>query len=229
MLRRNIYIYGVGGLIAPFIGIKAHRPHHPIHPRDPIAMARFLVVTPSACCRTADTDHLHGHLRGALPAGRDGGRPDPRPQVPCRRLAHQESTGKVVGSKLIGQSLHRQERQPAGAVLPVATVRGRCRLRPHRVQRVQPRPGVDRRHAARPDGQGRHRHAAPADPGVQPQPRHRQARRRRRLASVLHAGRGRCGARGLLRRSGLHRARSPGSSASTRPARPSRSSRPTRA
>ena len=33
MLRRNLLIYGVGGLIIPFIGIWAHRPHHPVHPR----------------------------------------------------------------------------------------------------------------------------------------------------------------------------------------------------
>ena len=34
MLRRNLLIYGLGGLIAPFIGIKTHRPHHPVHPRN---------------------------------------------------------------------------------------------------------------------------------------------------------------------------------------------------
>ncbi len=29
LLRRNLLIYGVGGLIAPFIGIKLHRPRRP--------------------------------------------------------------------------------------------------------------------------------------------------------------------------------------------------------
>jgi potassium-transporting ATPase ATP-binding subunit len=43
MLRRNLWIYGIGGLIIPFIGIKAHRPHHLSHSRiwRLIVMSRF--------------------------------------------------------------------------------------------------------------------------------------------------------------------------------------------
>ena len=28
LLRRNLLIYGLGGIIAPFVGHQAHRPHH---------------------------------------------------------------------------------------------------------------------------------------------------------------------------------------------------------
>ena len=104
--------------------------------------------------------------------------------------------------------VHRQGRQPAAAVLPDPAVRGRRRLRPDRVQREQPRPGAHRRHPARPVGQGRHRQAEPAHPGLLAQPRDRQARRRRRLAAVLHRRRRRRGALGVRPRPGLHAARS---------------------
>ena len=37
MLRRNLWIYGVGGIILPFAGIKIIDLHHPIHPRDQVS------------------------------------------------------------------------------------------------------------------------------------------------------------------------------------------------
>ena len=72
--------------------------------------------------------------------------------------------GKPVGSRLIGQSVHRQGRQPAAAVLPEPAVGGRRRLRPAGDQREQPRPGEHRRHPRRSAaGAGK-----PADAGFKP-------------------------------------------------------------
>ena len=45
--------------------------------------------------------------------------------------------GTTVASTLIGQSLHRQEGQPADPVVPVAPVRGRARVRRQRLVRQQ--------------------------------------------------------------------------------------------
>ena len=44
VLRRNLLIYGLGGLIAPFIGIKAHRPRH--HRAGSELMRRQLAARP---------------------------------------------------------------------------------------------------------------------------------------------------------------------------------------
>ena len=73
---------------------QAHRPDRSIHPRDPIAMARFLSSLRQHAAALRILHHLHGHLRGALPAGGDGGRPDSRAAVPGRRVADQERTAR---------------------------------------------------------------------------------------------------------------------------------------
>ena len=51
MLRRNIWIYGLGGIIMPFIGIKADRPDHSIHPRNRVRLhaLRFLHMLRQHC------------------------------------------------------------------------------------------------------------------------------------------------------------------------------------
>ena len=70
LLRRNLLIYGLGGLIAPFIGIKLHRPRRPqpargmtirVEPWSPRAAAATrsssawppASARPTGCCRRA--------------------------------------------------------------------------------------------------------------------------------------------------------------------------------
>ena len=62
--------------------------------------------------------------------------------------------------------LHRREGQTARAVLPGRRPSADAATTRRPAVREQPGPGVDRRHAARPEDQGRHRHAEPADSGL---------------------------------------------------------------
>ena len=45
VLRRNLLIYGLGGLIVPFIGHQGHRPAHLPHPRNRLIA---MTITPPA-------------------------------------------------------------------------------------------------------------------------------------------------------------------------------------
>ena len=110
------------------------------------------------------------------------------PRSPRSPACKSRADGSLIKQRRQGRrleadraELHRQQGQSAAAVLPARPSAAGARLRPDRDQRQQPRPGVDRRHPARPVGQGRHRQAEPAHPGLHPQPRDRPARRRRRL------------------------------------------------
>ena len=46
MLRRNLWIYGIGGIILPFAGIKADRPCHSLHPWNRVTPCVFQVGSP---------------------------------------------------------------------------------------------------------------------------------------------------------------------------------------
>ena len=45
MLRRNLYIYGLGGIDPAVPRHQAHRPGHPVHPRDPVTAMRTFSPT----------------------------------------------------------------------------------------------------------------------------------------------------------------------------------------
>ena len=74
LLRRNLLIYGLGGLIAPFIGIKAHRRRrHRARPRLGVTMTASVILRSFA--RPSRSCSLLTLLTGvAYPAGRDRAR-----------------------------------------------------------------------------------------------------------------------------------------------------------
>ena len=91
MLRRNLYIYGVGGLIMPFLGIKLIDLVHSIHSRDRVTptMRAFVNIAPPARRGAADAADLHRRARRGLPAVHHPGRAGARPAEPRQRLADQ--------------------------------------------------------------------------------------------------------------------------------------------
>ena len=66
MLRRNLLIYGLGGIIAPFIGIKLIDLAHPVHPRD--LVMRLPSLDRPAPRRAARAARPHRAARPRLPA-----------------------------------------------------------------------------------------------------------------------------------------------------------------
>ena len=83
LLRRNLLIYGLGGVVVPFIGIFANRPRRPLHPgnlRDDHSPA------PPERRGTAHAARRHRRPRPGLPARRLGGGAAARPELPRRGL-----------------------------------------------------------------------------------------------------------------------------------------------
>ena len=67
MLRRNLYIYGLGGIVAAVRRHQAHRPGHPVHPRNPVTATCVPCpgTVPSAVGRAAHAARLHGAARAS--------------------------------------------------------------------------------------------------------------------------------------------------------------------
>ena len=101
LLRRNLWIYGVGGLVIPFAGIKLIDLIVPVHPRIQVRRCPGFPRRPSAHRGAPRDDRVHGDLRHRLSAGDDRDRPGGVPG-PGRRLAGQYN-GQVVGSSLLCQ------------------------------------------------------------------------------------------------------------------------------
>ena len=180
--------------------------------------------------RAAGAARAHRADRPRLPARRSLAIAQlPGPQAPGRRVAGQ------------GRRHHRRQRAHRPVASPTRTATRWCstsRRRPSAAgdgydptatSASQPRPGVHRRHPARPERsrtttgkQSLLTQVCSRSAGG------RQARGRRRLPAVLHRRRRRRGARRCSAATAPP-ARSPGWSASTRPARPRRSSPRTRA
>ena len=94
LLRRNVLLYGVGGVIAPFIGIKL----------IDILLGLAGVLT---CCETpsarSSRSSRYARLRRRLPGGRLGGRPG-RLLAPGERLDRPASTAAPSARAMIGQT-----------------------------------------------------------------------------------------------------------------------------
>ena len=144
MLRRNLAIYGLGGIVAPFIGIKlidllvvpdpgsrAERQPWPVLFSDP--RSRQAVGKRAAHARPDRPARL------GLPAAAHR----PRPGWPSAARADGSLVRRddaVVGSSLIGQSFD----DPPG-VLPKPSLGSRRRLRRARLGGLEPRPRERRR------------------------------------------------------------------------------------
>ena len=180
MLRRNLLDLRPRRHHRPVRRHQAHRPAHPVHPRDVVmrlpswlaqhlaALRALLVLTvllglayPLAMVAVAQIPGLSDHADGSLV--------EPGRQA---RSAAASSASRFTDA----------DGNAAPAVLPVPAVRGRRRLRPDRDLGEQPRPGERRRHAARPGRPGRRGSAEPAHPGLRPQHGRRRAGGRRRRA-----------------------------------------------
>ena len=159
VLRRNLLIYGVGGIVAPFVGIK---------------LIDLVISALGVSCMNA----LIRQLRPALVAVVVF-TVDLRARLPARR--HRGRPGRVAGhrQRLAHRARRRRRRlradRPAvqlARVLPPPAVGGRRRLRRRRVERLQPRPDEP--------GLPRHRRRARRRLPRRQRPRRRRARSRRR-------------------------------------------------
>ena len=229
MLRRNLYIYGLGGIVAAVPRHQAHRPDHPVHPRNPVsrdmrsfigmfrqlsaALRMLLVFTvilgiayPLLITAVAQLPGLKARADGSLV----------------------KVDGKVVGSKLLGQSFTDKDGNPLPQYFqsrPSAPATATTRPPPAPATSARSRswtPCPTRRSRATPARRACSPRCAPAA--------------WRSASSTASTARGRSARRTASARcsrsSGPARATtatSPAWSASTRPARPSRSSRRTRA
>ena len=222
------WIYGLGGIDRAVRRHQAHRPARPVHPGD-LDDAPTIAGSPSTsprCARCWSSPSCSGWpTRWRMVGGRQ--MPGLHDKADGSFVTEADGTDRRQPADRPG--VHRRRRQPDPAVLPVPPVRGRRRLRPDGHRGQQPRPGEHRGHPRRPgdpDDDGASRACSPRSaPAARRSASWRASTARR---PVLHRRRCRRGARGLLpRRPDRHR--SPGRSASTRPARRRRSSPPTRA
>ena len=122
ILRRNLLIYGLGGIVAPFIGIKLDRHRH--HRTGSEVMRRQLLT---GFFMTIALIVLLGVIYPLAVSASARSRSTTRPNGSFVK----NSDGQVVGSSLIGQRLRRRPRQSRPEVLPATPVGGRRRLRPH--------------------------------------------------------------------------------------------------
>ena len=211
ILRRNLLIYGVGGIIVPFIGIKLidmlrlrHRPGLKDFPMlKQIRPAIVMIVVMTIITGLAYPLAMTGIAAGAVPASGE-------------RQPDHGKDGKVIGSELIGQNF------TVGKVFPwppVGDDRARSEgsdedggdaVRRRQFRRLQPRPdlegaGGSREGRCREARQGEPQHADPGRPGddlgERARPRH-------------HAGGG--AVPGAARRQGARRAGGQGARAGRR-------------
>src|SRR6202035_3321823 len=121
ILRRNILIYGVGGIIVPFLGIKLIDLLIQFVPGMSYnEILRFRSPALGSVPRLARVDRDH---RFRLPAAHLGHRPAMAAGQGRRVDRHgQRKAGRQQADR---PAVHRQQRQPAAAVLPEPTVRGR--------------------------------------------------------------------------------------------------------
>ena len=105
LLRRNLLIYGLGGLIAPFVGHQAHRPRHP-QPAGGVMLRMHLRHQLARGYALALDDALHeptGALRPRPGRPRSGPRRSPRDQV-ARRAPGRRRTPPAGGLRARGPS-----------------------------------------------------------------------------------------------------------------------------
>ena len=122
LLSRNLYVYGLGGIIAPFIGIKLIDLVIQLFPGMSDMKFSNLVRQHWAALRALlvlTVDHRH-----RLPAVHLAGRPAARPAGQGQRLDHR-GRRKAGGQQPDRSVVHRRRRQPAAAVLPEPAVGGR--------------------------------------------------------------------------------------------------------
>ena len=124
LLRRNLLIYGLGGVVAPFVGIKADRPR-PRRNGDVLTCA-------SSCSRNRRVRRAHAPLRGRVPARR-----------------HRDRAGRALraGGRLARRARRHGRRLVADRaavqrcpLVPSTPLRRRRRLRRPRLGSLQPRP-----------------------------------------------------------------------------------------
>ena len=173
MLRRNLLIYGLGGIVAPFIGIKAHRPAH--HGHGSVLMRRQLlpalgmVLVFTVLTGLAYPLVVTGIAQAAFGDKADG--------------SLIERDGQVVGSRLDRPAVHRTRVLPSAPVGHRVRPGARLRLRFQRgadqraVPRRRGRSGDDRRGRVRDQ---RCRRPRPRLPGGERARRRRPRARRRR-------------------------------------------------
>ena len=137
LLSRNLYVYGLGGIIAPFIGIKLIDLVVQLFPG--MSDMKSLQLRSPALGRVARAAGAHRHRRHRLPAVHLAGRAAPGPAGQGRRV-DRRGRRKAGGQQPDRSVVHRRRRQPAAAVLPEPAVGGRRRLRPAGHQREQPGP-----------------------------------------------------------------------------------------
>ena len=71
LLRRNLLVYGLGGVVVPFVGIFAHRPRRPARPGDRLtAMTSTTPPDKAAPAGRAGLARGAGHRPAAAPPGR---------------------------------------------------------------------------------------------------------------------------------------------------------------
>ena len=120
MLRRNLLIYGIGGIVAPFVGIKIIDMLISIIPGIPDAPS---ILARPAPRRPPGAAPSHRRARPRLPPGHNSGGPTARAAEPRSRLpAHRAGLERHRWEAGSSASLPRQGRQAARPVLPVPPV-----------------------------------------------------------------------------------------------------------
>ncbi len=154
LLRRNLLIYGVGGLIAPFVGIKiidvlitARGLGLEDYMKKNLITAFLMTVVMTRSARPHLSPGRHRH--GAASFQRQGERPDHSSQRHSHRIAH-----------------HRLSPSPSREIFSSSSISGRQRLRRGQLRRYQPRPHEPEAHRPRP----RRRRNASSGESSQPVP-----------------------------------------------------------
>ena len=131
MLRRNLLVYGLGGIVAPFVGIKLI---DLLVSRSPDRLRGDRMTTPRAsplaasCGRPADAPRPDGRARPRLPARRSpASASSSSPDRPTARSSAGRHGGRLVADRPVVRRATAATSSPA--------VRGRRRLRRARLRR----------------------------------------------------------------------------------------------